>query len=77
MYLLLQLINLILIGIFNNAENYEFIFVQALWIKKLDEYQERFDKLDSMEVNEHSRLTPLKNDEVLGYHGNFKKLDVD
>nr|CAH7768952.1 unnamed protein product [Callosobruchus chinensis] len=48
-----------------------------LWLKKLEEYQERFDKLDTLRVNEQLRPTPLKNDDVLGYHGNFQKLDVD
>lgn len=41
------------------------------------ENSERFDKLDRMRVKEDLRPTPLENDEILGYHGNFKKLDVD
>lgn len=48
-----------------------------MWKIKLREYAARFDALDKMRVNENLRLAPLKNDEVLGYHGNFKKLDVD
>lgn len=30
-----------------------------------------------MNVKENLRPVPLKNDAVLGYHGNFRKLDVD
>nr|CAI5836981.1 unnamed protein product [Callosobruchus analis] len=48
-----------------------------LWLKKLEEYQERFDILDTLRVNEQLRPTPLKNDDILGYHGNFQKLNVD
>lgn len=43
----------------------------------LRENFERFDKLDQMKVKEDLRPNPLKNDDVLGYYGNFKKLDVD
>lgn len=49
----------------------------GLWQRKLEEYQDRFDKLDSMKVKENLRPVPLKNDDILGFHGNFKKLDVD
>lgn len=53
-----------------------FIFLE-LWNTKLVEYYERFDALAKMEVNEELRPAPLENDDVLGFHGNFKKLDVD
>lgn len=48
-----------------------------LWKTNLKEHADRFDKLDKMKVKEELRPTPLQNDEVLGYHGNFKKLDFD
>ncbi|KAJ8913655.1 hypothetical protein NQ315_007372 [Exocentrus adspersus] len=48
-----------------------------LWKDCLLEHAERFDKLDTMKVKEELRPTPLENDDILGYHGNFKKLDVD
>jgi hypothetical protein len=44
---------------------------------KLTEYQERFDHLDTMRVDEGLRPEKLDNDEILGFYGNFKKLDVD
>lgn len=43
----------------------------------LAENSDRFDELDKLRVNEALRPAPLENDEILGYHGNFKKLDVD
>ncbi|XP_030756396.1 alpha-tocopherol transfer protein-like [Sitophilus oryzae] len=47
------------------------------WIEKFGQYKDLFDKLGAMRVNESLRPTRLVNDEVLGYYGNFKKLDVD
>ncbi|XP_023311854.1 uncharacterized protein LOC108905892 [Anoplophora glabripennis] len=51
--------------------------LNELWKKCLRENSERFDKLAKMKVNEELRPAPLDNDDILGYHGNFKKLDVD
>ncbi|KAJ8966984.1 hypothetical protein NQ314_003171 [Rhamnusium bicolor] len=51
--------------------------LNELWKNKLSEYQDRFDALDKMRTNEKLRPTPLVNDEILGFHGNFKKLNVD
>lgn len=45
--------------------------------RKLDEYQDRFDKLDTLRVNEDLRPEVLRNDEDLGYYGNFKNLAFD
>lgn len=45
--------------------------------EKFSEYQNRFDLLDKLRVNENLRPEPLINDEMLGFHGNFKKLNVD
>ncbi|KAJ3654092.1 hypothetical protein Zmor_013309 [Zophobas morio] len=46
---------------------------------KLQEYQDRFDLLDKLRVNESLRPAILENenDEFLGYHGNFRKLNID
>lgn len=44
---------------------------------KLAEHQDRFDKLDAMRVDERLRPEKLSNDDILGYYGSFKKLDVD
>nr|CAH7724662.1 unnamed protein product [Callosobruchus chinensis] len=43
--------------------------------RKMEQYQDRFDTLDSLKVDEKLRPTPLVNDEVLGFHGNFRRLN--
>ncbi|XP_074030265.1 retinol-binding protein pinta-like [Leptinotarsa decemlineata] len=48
-----------------------------IWKKKFTEYKERFDILEKLRVNEGLRPTPLVNDDILGYYGNFKKVAVD
>lgn len=48
-----------------------------LWIKKMEEHKPLFDRLISLKVDESKRPTKLVNDEVLGFYGNFKKLDID
>lgn len=45
--------------------------------QKLAQYQDRFDQLDKLKVDENLRPEKLDNDELLGFHGNFKKLNVD
>jgi hypothetical protein len=45
--------------------------------EKLLEYQKRFDELDKLRVDERLRPAKLNNDEILGFYGNFKKIDVD
>ncbi|RZB89867.1 clavesin-1 [Asbolus verrucosus] len=44
---------------------------------KLDQYRNRFDQLDVLRVDERLRPQKLDNDDVLGFYGNFKKLNVD
>ncbi|KAJ3654085.1 hypothetical protein Zmor_013298 [Zophobas morio] len=46
---------------------------------KYQKYQDRFDLLDKLSVNGSLRPARLanENDEFLGYHGNFRKLDID
>nr|XP_023013370.1 alpha-tocopherol transfer protein-like [Leptinotarsa decemlineata] len=51
--------------------------LNAIWKQKFADYKERFDKLDQLRVDEALRPTPLINDDVLGFYGNFKKLSVD
>ncbi|CAG9820572.1 unnamed protein product [Phaedon cochleariae] len=51
--------------------------LNELWRKKLSDYRERFDALTTLRVDETKRPTPVINDEILGFHGNFKKLCVD
>ncbi|KAJ3654093.1 hypothetical protein Zmor_013310 [Zophobas morio] len=53
--------------------------LHELYPLKYQEYQDRFDLLDKLRVNESLRPARLAdgNDEFLGYHGNFKKLEID
>ncbi|CAH1108271.1 unnamed protein product [Psylliodes chrysocephalus] len=51
--------------------------IMDLWQLKLEQYAKRFDFIEKMEIKESLRAKPLMNTEVLGYYGNFKKLDVD
>ncbi|KAH0820743.1 hypothetical protein GEV33_002048 [Tenebrio molitor] len=44
---------------------------------KLEEFQDRFDQLDQMRVDESLRPEKLVNNDILGFYGNFKKLDVN
>lgn len=61
----------------NGAPTTFFLCIVDLWQKKLEEYQDRFDALEKMRPIEDLRPAPLKNDEILGFYGNFKKLSVD
>ncbi|XP_057662902.1 alpha-tocopherol transfer protein-like [Diorhabda carinulata] len=47
------------------------------WLAKLEEYQDRFDTLDSMEVNEALRSVPLNEVSTYGIQGSFKTLSFD
>ncbi|RZC34023.1 CRAL TRIO domain containing protein [Asbolus verrucosus] len=51
--------------------------LQELVRVKLGEYKDRFNQLDKIRVDERLRAEKLENDEILGFHGNFKKLNVD
>lgn len=44
---------------------------------KFYDYKDRFDKLEKMQVDESLRPKPLSNDDMLGYYGNFKQLNLD
>ncbi|XP_072395563.1 alpha-tocopherol transfer protein-like [Diabrotica undecimpunctata] len=50
---------------------------QRVWSQKFEENKERFNTLDTLKVNESLRPEKLENSEILGYHGNFKKIEVD
>ncbi|XP_050501929.1 alpha-tocopherol transfer protein-like [Diabrotica virgifera virgifera] len=51
--------------------------LNQLWKAKLAEYKERFDALEKIRIKEELKPMPLINDEILGFHGNFRKLDLD
>jgi hypothetical protein len=51
--------------------------IPGLMKVKLEEFQGRFDQLDQMRVDESLRPERLVNNDILGFYGNFKKLDVD
>lgn len=48
-----------------------------LWKEELADNQQRVDELELLITDESKRPVPLVNDEVLGYYGNFKKLNLD
>ncbi|KAJ3640660.1 hypothetical protein Zmor_027208 [Zophobas morio] len=41
------------------------------------EHQEFFDDLENFKVDEALRPEKLRNDELLGFYGNFRRLDID
>ena len=51
--------------------------ISGMMLKKLSEYQNRFDELDKLRVNESLRPEKLDNDEILGFYGSFKKINLD
>ncbi|CAH1163225.1 unnamed protein product [Phaedon cochleariae] len=51
--------------------------LHELWKLKVADYRKRFADLSKLKVDEAKRPTPLINDDLLGFHGNFKKLNVD
>ncbi|KAG5881555.1 hypothetical protein JTB14_028172 [Gonioctena quinquepunctata] len=51
--------------------------LNEIWKEMFANCREKFDDRDRLRVKEELRPTPLVNDEVLGFHGNFKKLNVD
>jgi hypothetical protein len=53
-----------------------FFIVEMVKLKFMEK-QELFDRLDKIRVDERIRPEKLRDDEILGFHGNFKKLDID
>jgi hypothetical protein len=71
-----------LVKIYKVTKNIFFIIKIAFFIVemvklKFMEKQELFDRLDKIRVDERIRPEKLRDDEILGFHGNFKKLDID
>ncbi|KAJ8977846.1 hypothetical protein NQ317_004626 [Molorchus minor] len=50
---------------------------RGLWKQKFAEYKDRFDALETFKIDEDLRPDRLENDDILGFYGNFKKLNVD
>lgn len=61
----------------NLTKQNTYINISDMLLEKFQKYQTLFDTLDQLRVDESLRPSPLENDETLGYHGNFKKLNVD
>lgn len=51
--------------------------LQNLWHKEIKNFLPRFIELDKLIVNETLRPEKLENHEILGFHGNFRKLNID
>ncbi|CAH1108274.1 unnamed protein product [Psylliodes chrysocephalus] len=51
--------------------------LNELWRLKMERYQPRYEQLQKLKVNEALRPEPLVNSDILGYYGNFKKIDFD
>ncbi|CAG9830967.1 unnamed protein product [Diabrotica balteata] len=51
--------------------------LEDLFAKRYEIHKEYFDRRETLRVNEEVRPTKNVNDEILGFYGNFKKLDVD
>ncbi|CAG9770320.1 unnamed protein product [Ceutorhynchus assimilis] len=45
--------------------------------KKYEEHKDMYLKLEKLSVDETLRPAKLRNDDILGYYGNFKKINVD
>lgn len=53
------------------------IVILDVWNAKIQENSDWFDSLRNNPVDENLRPGKPLNDDFLGYHGNFKKLNVD
>ena len=60
----------------NSYEKFYFNVVDALE-EKYRKNQDLFDRIDEIKVDESLRPCKLEDNELLGYYGNFKKLEVD
>ncbi|XP_066254922.1 retinol-binding protein pinta-like [Euwallacea similis] len=59
------------------GEEKSVLTLAELWQQEFQNNKALFDKLMTIRVDESKRPTKLTNDDILGFHGNFKKLDVD
>ncbi|XP_076256043.1 alpha-tocopherol transfer protein-like [Rhynchophorus ferrugineus] len=48
-----------------------------LLLKKFEENKESYERVSKLRVNESLRPDKLVNDDLLGYYGNFRKINVD
>ncbi|CAG9760069.1 unnamed protein product [Ceutorhynchus assimilis] len=56
---------------------YSLAELQVMMTKKFEELKPRFDKIQFMTVDESKRLEKLINDDILGFYGSFRQLNLD
>ncbi|CAG9832595.1 unnamed protein product [Diabrotica balteata] len=51
--------------------------LKDLWYATIQKHRPRFEELENMVVNEDRRPNPCKNCDILGYYGNYMRIDVN
>ncbi|KAJ3652774.1 hypothetical protein Zmor_018710 [Zophobas morio] len=51
--------------------------LQEMMVSEYEQHVSFFEHLEKFKVDESRRPAKLENDEMLGFYGNFKKLNVD
>ncbi|CAH1121701.1 unnamed protein product [Ceutorhynchus assimilis] len=59
------------------GEEHSLAELQVMMTKKFQEFKPRFDKIQFMTVDESKRPEKLINDDILGFYGSFRQINVD